>query len=787
MIGYAKCKDKEELKNFIKNNKKERKYGLVEDRGGWFYNNYDLLGDFYSEYSIKHNRENRGERLINLFDDDTIYNYNIEELISMIETLESENQPLILFDKNEIAGIIGYENDRYILPISLFEVTYLKDYNSIPLSELALLSDEKAVIENLPINISDISRNDLNDEKEKLEKIEKEFENNLSDIKDAKTGELADIQRKIDEMKNELEEKKRNLMAELQSKMDELNIKKKELEDKIFVLDSQIYSIRCYTGEIIKFHQITSGKMSDVNEPLIIYQKIRFIDEELGKYLSIYGTINDENSKTLLDILKHREDIRDLFVPNEKCVTILKSSRTGTKMGSHDLYNNALKSYEQYHGKQIAILIRNGENLYMGWTDTDRVKINDDNVFYSPKKDTYSDVDDIGAAVSSSKYEKVSRLFILNILQGIMDFNKEIINLPDKTNLLKPNNHIVFSTADGWLKNDKYGTFADILKKSEDIKLKAGDYVLTAMRLGRDDGYLTRNERYNNDRGVGVYNRTHDASIKGMTIYPVNIIYYDVTVLYTYEKYACVRETSSKTSSNSICLKRSDKFIGYYEKTDTFDFETWRGYLKKYGSNGKVPMENLLELKNINVKSDYICDENSYGHRIIRRFDRKDDNNNDFAYIDKDDTNEYFWIKPIKAEIVEKKPNYFISVNGSGYWDSTYPVNMQFYLDEVIPLTYLCPTWLKYCITTANVGEYKLCRAYMLYSDMLPYFNIMLAHLNEVSKNEKRYLQDAGLSKWVEENDDWDVMVTEWRIKNKVRKLTEASAKRFAKTLINDK
>ena len=75
MIGYAKCKDKEELKNFIKNNKKERKYGLVEDRGGWFYNNYDLLGDFYSEYSIKHNRENRGERLINLFDDDTIYNY----------------------------------------------------------------------------------------------------------------------------------------------------------------------------------------------------------------------------------------------------------------------------------------------------------------------------------------------------------------------------------------------------------------------------------------------------------------------------------------------------------------------------------------------------------------------------------------------------------------------------------------------------------------------------------------------------------------------------------------
>ena len=780
MIGYVKCKNKEELKNFIMDNKKTKKYGLVNERGGWFYNNYDLLGDFYSEYSRKYKSKNKDKRLINLFDDDFLSISDIEKLISMIETLESENQPLILFDKCEIAGIIGYEDDRYILPISLFEVTYLKNYNSMPLSELTLLSDKNAVIENLPINISDISRNDLDNEKEKLKQTEERFKEDLSNIKNAKTDELADLQRKIDEMKNELEEKKKNLMAELQGKIDELNIKKKELENKIFVFDSQIYSIRCYTGEVIKFNQITNGKSSDINEPMVIYQKIRFIDEELGKYLSIYGIINDENSKTLLDVLKYREDIKDLFVPNEKCVTILKASRTGTKKNAHDLYNNVLKSYEQYHGKQIAILIRNGENLYIGWTDTDRVSINDDNVFYSPKKDKYSDVDDIEAAVSSSKNEKVSRLFILNILQGVMDFNKDIINLPDKINLLKPNEHIIFSTADGWLKNDKYGTFADILKKSEDIKLKAGDYVLTAMTLGRDDGFLTRNDRYNNDRGVGCYNRTHDAKINGMTIYPVNIVYYDVTVSYTYEKYACVRETYS----DSILLKKSDKFIGYYETTDTFDFETWRGYLKKYGSNGKVPMENLLELKNINVKSDYICDKNSYGHRIIRYFDHKDDNNNDFAYIDKDDTNEYFWRKPIKAEIVEKKPNYFISVDGSGYWDSnSFPVNMQFYPDEVIPLTYLCPTWVKYCISTANIGDYKLCKSSMLYADMLPYFNTMLAHLNEVSKKEKKFLQDAGLSKWLENNNDWDVIVTEWRIKNKVRQLTKTSAKRFAKSV----
>ena len=102
MIGYVKCKNKEELKNFIMDNKKTKKYGLVNERGGWFYNNYDLLGDFYSEYSRKYKSKNKDKRLINLFDDDFLSISDIEKLISMIETLESENQPLIIFDKCEI-------------------------------------------------------------------------------------------------------------------------------------------------------------------------------------------------------------------------------------------------------------------------------------------------------------------------------------------------------------------------------------------------------------------------------------------------------------------------------------------------------------------------------------------------------------------------------------------------------------------------------------------------------------------------------------------------------------
>ena len=39
---------------------------------------------------------------------------------------------------------------------------------------------------------------------------------------------------------------------------------------------------------------------------------------------------------------------------------------------------NILKAYNRYHGKTIGIIIRNGENLYLGWTDEERVHIKDD-------------------------------------------------------------------------------------------------------------------------------------------------------------------------------------------------------------------------------------------------------------------------------------------------------------------------------------------------------------------------------------------------------------------------
>ena len=69
----------------------------------------------------------------------------------------------------------------------------------------------------------------------------------------------------------------------------------------------------------------------------------------------------------------------------------------------------------------------------------------------------------------------------------------------------------------------------------------------------------------------------------------------------------------------------------------------------------------------------------------------------------------------------------------------------------------------------------------MTYADLLRDFNIMYEYLVNVQEQEKEYLFKAGLEKWINNTPDWDVIVTEWRIVNKKRKLTETSARTFAK------
>ncbi|MCG4526402.1 hypothetical protein [Intestinimonas massiliensis (ex Afouda et al. 2020)] len=124
----------------------------------------------------------------------------------------------------------------------------------------------------------------LEENKSAIDALEQQKE----DIRNARSKELAGLKAQIDALQTTLEEKKQNLMAQLEEKMSEMEAMKENLENQIFLLDSQLYAIRCYAGEVVKFAHIRKGKNAPNTEPIVIYQKLRFLDEDLGRIASLY-------------------------------------------------------------------------------------------------------------------------------------------------------------------------------------------------------------------------------------------------------------------------------------------------------------------------------------------------------------------------------------------------------------------------------------------------------------------------------------------------------------------
>lgn len=753
MVGYAKILDKEILQNFIENNLPTNDSYSRIYRGGWYWSHYQEIDKDIKDQDYK----------TNIFDSKWT-STRIDDFWNMINHLEAEDQRLICFKKSEIACVVGYSEHKFLMPVEFFEIEELKDYSMLTVSELKAIGGSVTETSNLPVNMNDVSKGKLNDVRSEYEQKAEELKAQAKDIKDAKTGELAEIQKKIEEMQEKLRKKQEVLMAELDKKMAELAEQQAILNNQMYMLDTQIYSIRCYLGEVIDFKKITNGRCMSEDEPLIIFQKIRYINEELGKYMGMYNIpITEESSNTFIDILRNRADLRDLFVPNDKCITILKASRDGKYKGAVENVNNLLKDYEAYHGKQIAILVRNGDNLYIGWTNEEKIGISDENVFYVPKTDSFTGADEDVVETKSSKSDMVSRMYILSIIQGIKD-NTNIISLPKEVNIFKPNKYIVFSAAEGWIEDNTYGTYEDILNKSKDIPLKEGDFILTTMNIGRDDSFKERYDSYNNDRGIGDKNRTHDAHIPGLKVLPINKVLYDAVIEYEIEKYKAVIDKEKKSPyPDSYYYKATNELIGTDKTTYEIDFETWREIKKNHDDN----TEYLINYFNRH-KRDYLYYKNKV-HSYIDNIVNEELEN---AYV----------IKAVGVKSISYIPHYFISVNGGLYWsDGKYKVNMEIYDREYHPLAYLCPTWIRYCIKTGNIGNIRLCGADMTYADLLQDFNIMLEHLVKVKEQEKEYLIKAGLKDWIKKTPDWDVVLTEWRIANKKRKLTETSARTFAK------
>lgn len=121
-----------------------------------------------------------------------------------------------------------------------------------------------------------------------------------------------------------------------------------------------------------------------------------------------------------------------------------------------------LDRYDYYHGKTVGIIIRNGENLYLGWTDENRVHISDDLILTRAQVVTETVPEEPKEFIFESERKRyvkeqreqrkrildglVSRTFVYNILQGVVD-HSALLPLPKGVTLAKQSEYVIFSVA----------------------------------------------------------------------------------------------------------------------------------------------------------------------------------------------------------------------------------------------------------------------------------------------------------------------------------------------------
>lgn len=675
---------------------------------------------------------------------------------------------LYLDPQDRFAIICGPDPDlAWVIPCEYLSIEMFRDYSEMSLTEMRAIGENANPLS--PASMDDTSASNIHSG---IDAKQEEIRKNKEKIEALEAQKKAELE----EFRLQLESKYKEKSDMLQAMKDNLDAQVEALNKQLYMIESEIYAIRCITGEVVKFTRLTEGRSADMNAPVVINQKLRFLDEELGKWLAIYEFEGSTEEIGMFEnALKNRAELRDLFCPGEKAVSFVKISRTGIGYASSDKFANMLDAYKKYHGATIAILVKDGENLYIGWTDQEKIALSEDNVFFAPQKESITQETEY--ATSSTQEEMLSRVFIFSVLQGLINDNK-LIRLPEKVSVTKPNSYVIFSLADGWIEDNTYGSWEDILTASSNENLRKGDMVLTTQHITRDDagfygGRSTVRDAYNNDRGRGEKNRTHDVSISNCTVYPINLVDKDecYNLYYLDYPYAAIEHKCNERphKNGGITYDISYEYIELQGPPvltkDTNVFEN--GIHSVYG---KITEENI---------QDFAKWQKSYYH--------EDSIHRESKIFSHDDSKKCFRREFYRADHIATEEHYFISEEkaDSGYdWRLGREVkkahaNMEVYKGEFLDLTYLDSVRLKYAIVNRKVNNWCIGHKQVDYAMALRYLNKALEYLIAREKTEKDLLL-----KYADQlPENWPVLLSSWRREKGYHTLTETRAKAFVKTI----
>lgn len=512
---------------------------------------------------------------------------------------------------------LQYSEFCLIASSSLVTLIEEPDYSEIPIQELRAMIGTKNVMPMAPAVLSDQSIKNMEDKKSQLRTAENALREKEKRIQDAAEGELKEIKAKMEKLQTELQEKQKALLQELAEKQLVLEQEMARMNREIYLLKSEIYTIRCYMGETVDLVKIRSGRKANIETPVVLNQKIMYLDEDLPRLCSIYLDEIDKNIRVLEDVLRYSEKAFASFCPQEKCVTFFRLSKKNR--GQQFAFSFVDKeqgvqfweTYSLLHGKKIGFAIRDGEELYVGWLEKEWDKgasvTFEGELMYRPKTIIEQVDDDVNKHYSGlegektdSANERISRLFAITILQGILE-NKQILSLPEKVDLKCPSKYVVHNYADAWLEDDRFADLSILAENLQEYNRRGDDIIVI------QDLQETSYQRGTNDRGIGYANRTHDCKVES-GLHKLNKIS---------GKSICisVEKAESDTGARSNFLVYSDEYINI-----TYMCSPWLKYYLHTKKLGNIRQDYSYYVRYLKIALDFILKREEHERMLIEPY-----------------------------------------------------------------------------------------------------------------------------------------------------------------------
>ena len=397
-IGYATLKldlltedMKERVETFFKENKHDFEYG-----------GEIITREYYRKYLSKHFGECfLTQGLIDFFKVNPEHKFKVMAI-------------------HEGFAVVEIYSKAYIVPEEVLELVEKTDSVAVA-NELMVKTDNQLTL-----------ASDLENAKELIEKVSN-FEDEVF------AGQLA----AINNLKAEMEAKI-TAMYEMQAKMmAELQSKIQLYEHELLIMRSDLTAFEYRNGLTVNFMNIHKGANAPVHQPIIIHQKLIYLDEDLPRLTDLY----DVDSGSLEVAIKNSPALLEHICPTSKGIAFLKMRNSA---GHYELENTVMKFIRNVMPNEVGVLIRNGENTWFTWLDSNDISLSTDS-FTSKSSDEETSV-----SLLQSRY------YLFNLIMGLIERN-EILQLDHVPTNMFADPGIIWSNADSQIADSTYVELGNII------------------------------------------------------------------------------------------------------------------------------------------------------------------------------------------------------------------------------------------------------------------------------------------------------------------------------------